>query len=103
MLSGIFPDAWKRANVTPIHKKSDRQKKENYRPISLLSCVGKVMERIVFNELYEYCDTHNLLTWRNAGFKKNESTVNQLLYLVHQIYTSLGNGSDVLIIFLDVS
>lgn len=103
MLCGTFPDAWKRANVTPIHKKSDRQKKENYRPISLLSCVGKVMERIVFNELYEYCENHDLLTWRNAGFKKNESTVNQLLYLVNQIYNSLGNGSDVLIIFLDVS
>ena len=47
MQTGIFPDVWKVANVTPIHKKSDRQLKENYRPISLLSCVGKIMERIV--------------------------------------------------------
>ena len=70
MQSGVFPDIWKQANVTPIHKKSDRQRKENYRPISLLSCVSKVMERIVFNEMYEYFESHNLLTWRNAGLKK---------------------------------
>ncbi len=44
MLSGLFPDAWKRPNVTPIHKKSGLQKIENYWTISLLSCVGKVMD-----------------------------------------------------------
>ena len=89
MQTSRFPLTWKRANVAPIHKKSDRQVKENYRPISLLSCVGKVMERIIFNELYEYFQEHNLLTWRNAGFKKHESTINQLLLMVHKIYTSL--------------
>jgi ribonuclease P/MRP protein subunit RPP40 len=61
------------------------------------------MERIVFNELYEYCNDHNLLTWRNAGFKKNESTANQLLLLVHKIYETLGTGDEALVIFLDVS
>jgi hypothetical protein len=100
---GTFPDMWKRANVTPIHKKSDKQSKENYRPISLISCLGKIMERIVFNEIYEYCQVHELLTWRNSGFKKHESTVNQLLFLVNAIYTSLGDGEDVLLVFLDVS
>jgi hypothetical protein len=49
-----FPLVWKRANIVPIYKKHDKQLKENYRPISLLSCVGKVMERIMFCELYEY-------------------------------------------------
>ena len=62
MQLGAFPDCWKRANVIPVYKKSDKHVKENYRPISLLSCVGKVMERIVFNELYDYCQEHNLLT-----------------------------------------
>ena len=103
MQSGKFPDSWKLANVTPIHKKSDRQRKENYRPISLLSCVRKIMEKVIFNEMYKYCESHGFLTWRNAGFKKHESTVNQLLYMTHQIYTSLGNGDDVLLIFLDIS
>ena len=103
MSAGSFPTVWKRANVSPIHKKSDRQTKENYRPISLLSCVGKVMERIIFNELYEYCQHQNLLTWRNSGFKKQESTTNQLLHLVHRIYQCMDDGDDVLLVFLDVS
>ena len=62
MITGTFPDAWKQANISPVFKKNNRQIKENYRPISLLSCVGKVMERIVFNELYDYCSDNDLLT-----------------------------------------
>ena len=67
---GKFPDKWKEANVTPVHKKGDRQNKINYRPISLLSNLGKILERLVFIELYEYCKKENLLTWRNSGYKK---------------------------------
>ncbi len=59
MNSGYFPSEWKKANVIPVHKKADKQNKENYRPISLLSCLGKVMERIIYNELYEYCESND--------------------------------------------
>ena len=88
-----FPAVWKRANVVPVHKKANKQFKANYRPISLLSSSGKVMERIVFDELYEYCDINHLLTEKNAGFKKNDSTVNQLLSLTNKIYKTLGDWS----------
>ena len=103
MGSRHFPSLWKQANVSPIFKKGDRQLKENYRPISLLSCVGKIMERVIYNELYEYCIVNNLLTSKNSGFKKNDSTVNRLLDLTTKIYQSLGDGSDVLMVFLDVT
>jgi hypothetical protein len=103
MNTGVFPSVWKQANVVPIHKKNDKQRKENYRPISLLSCVGKIMERIVYNELYEYCSEHGLLTWRNSGFKRRDSTVNQLIYIIHRIYASMEDNNDVLMIFLDVA
>jgi hypothetical protein len=76
-----------------LYKKSDKQLKENYRPVSLLTCVGKVMERIVFNGLYEYCQELDLLTWRNSGFKKHESIANELLSLVKTIYKSLLYGN----------
>ena len=46
--SGTFPDHWKEANVTPVFKTSNRQDKNNYRPISLLSNLGKILERFVF-------------------------------------------------------
>ena len=51
---GEFPSNWKRANVIPIHKKNSRSKTDNYRPISLLSCVGKILEKIVFKYMFNY-------------------------------------------------
>jgi hypothetical protein len=89
---GVFPDEWKTANVTPIFKKGDRQDYKNYRPISLLSNTSKILERVVYNHLYEYCNDNNILTERNSGFKKNDGTVNRLLYLVHNIYKGLDDG-----------
>ena len=49
--SGVFPDHWKEAHITPVFKKNDRQNKNNFRPISLLSSLAKVLERHVFNAL----------------------------------------------------
>jgi hypothetical protein len=45
---GIFPSTWKIARVMPAFKKDDKSSPSNYRPISLLSCIGKVMERAVY-------------------------------------------------------
>ena len=47
--TGVYPDKWKLANVTPIHKKSDKQIVNNYRPISLLPICRKLLEKIIFN------------------------------------------------------
>ncbi len=96
---GKVPCQWKRANVTPVYKKGDKQIVSNYRPISLLSVVGKLQERIVFKTLYEYCSQHNLLTWRNSGFKPKDSAMNQLLIVTHKIYEALENGNDVNLAF----
>ena len=100
---GKFPQSWKQANVTPIHKKDDRQSKSNYRPISLLSNISKVQERIVYNRLFEHCTKNNLLTDKNSGFKPFDSTINRLIHLAHQIYNGLDNKHDTLIVFLDIS
>ena len=100
---GTFPNRWKHANVTPIFKKGDRQCKSNYRPVSLLSNISKVQERIVFNRLYEHCPKHKLLTDKNSGFKPFDSTINRIIHLTHQIYQGLDNKKDTLIVFLDIS
>ncbi len=103
LASGTFPHQWKQANVVPVYKKNDKQNVTNYRPIALLACVSKVFERIVYNKLYAYCEQYNLLTWRNAGFKPMDSTVNQLIVLVHNIQEALDKGKDVCMVFLDIS
>ena len=100
---GIFPDQWKRAMVSAIFKKADRRLKSNYRPISLLSCMSKVFERAVFNDLYEYLVSNNLLCDCNSGFRKNDSTINRLLALLDSIYRGLEEHKDIILILLDIS
>ena len=100
---GTYPASWKLSHVVPVHKKKSRQKVEHYRPISLLSNSSKVFERIIFNQLYAFLDKNKLLTPLNSGFKKGDSTINQLIYLVHNIYKGLENRQDIKIVFLDFS
>ena len=100
---GTFPDIWKIANVSPVFKKAERFLKSNYRPISLLCNISKVCERIVFLGLYHYFKTNNLLFNLQSAYQRNDSTVCQLLKLVHEIYSHIENGSEVRGVFLDLS
>ena len=100
-----YPDIWKRANVTPIFKKNDKQAVKNYRPISLLPIIGKLFEKIIFNNLYTYLTTNNLITKNQSGFRPGDSTSNQLLYLVNEIHEAFENPKslEVRAVFLDIS
>ena len=57
----FFPDTWKLANVIPIFKKGDKSQPCNYRTVALLSCIGKLQERIVFINMYNFLIENNLL------------------------------------------
>ena len=98
-----FPSKWKFSNVVPVHKKNSRNDKGNYRPISLLCNMSKVMERLVHNKMYDYLTTNSLLTPLNSGFKKHDSAVNQLIALHDDICKSLEQKHDVRVVFLDLS
>ena len=86
--SGVYPNIWKLANVAPIHKKNDKQSIKNYRPISLLPICGKILEKIIFNQLYCFLTTNDLITKKQSGFRPGDSTTNQLLDLVDTIHQS---------------
>ena len=66
--TGIFPDSWKKSNIVPVHKKGDKQLLENYRPVSLLPILGKVFEKILYNNIYEYLQENKLLCENQSGF-----------------------------------
>ena len=72
----IYPDTWILANVTPIFKKGDKQLIKNYRPISLLPICGKILEKIIFKNLYSYLHGNNLITKYQSGFRAGDSTTN---------------------------
>ena len=59
---GCFPSEWKKGNVVPVHKKNDNQLLKNYRPISLLPICGKVLERLLYNSIFEFFIQKNLST-----------------------------------------
>ena len=100
---GTFPNAWKLANVQPIHKKDCRQTKSNYRPISLLPVCGKILERIVFNDLYSFLNNNNLISSDQSGFRPGDSTINQLISITSDIFESFEDFDETRALFLDIS
>ena len=104
IINGVFPSKWKSANIVPIFKKKgSQQSSSNYRPVSLLCSLSKVVERLVYDQLYFYCITNNLLSEKNSGFKKGDGAINQLLQMTDSIYSSLNAGKEVAMVFLDIS
>ena len=103
--TSIYPHTWKLANVTPIFKKGDKQLIKNYRPISLLPICGKFLEKLIFNKLCRYLQLNDLITQNQSGFRPGDSTTNQLLYLVDEIYQAFDSTEslEVRAVFLDVS
>ena len=97
--SGQIPTEWKSADITPIHKKDSKEPAENYRPISLLPIVSKVLERCVFNCLYDH--VNNLITPLQHGFLRNRSCVTQLLPVLHTIGQNLDKNIQTDVIYLD--
>ena len=105
LLKGIFPDLWKLANVVPVHKKDDKSILKNYRPISLLPICAKIFEKLVFKHLYNYLISNDLITKKQSGFRPGDSTTNQLMDFVHDIYKSFDHRKSLKVraVFLDIS
>ena len=103
--SCTFPNAWKKANVIPIHKKNDKQVISNYRPISLLPICSKIFERIIFNNLYKHLSDNELFSSNQSGFRSNDSCVHQLIKITHDIYKAFDTNPSLETrgIFLDLS
>ena len=98
---GEYPESWKQACVSALHKKGSVHDCNNYRPISLLSCISKVFEKLVFKHIYTYLTRHNLINPHQSGFRPSDSTVKQLISICHRISKSLDNGEEVLSVFID--
>ena len=95
----------KKANAVPVHKKEDKMLVKNYRPISLLPIFGKMLERIIYNFLFNYSQSNRLFTPSQSGFLPGDSCTAQLLSIIHEIQTAFDENPtvDVRGVFWDIS
>ena len=103
MANGVFPDKLKIARVTRIFKKRNNTLVTNYRPISVLPCFSKLLERIMYNRLYKFLVENNILYEKQFGFQNAHSTEHAILQLVNQITEAFSQGKYTLGIFLNLS
>ena len=85
--TGIFPACLKKANVVPLYKKKARTDPTNYRPVSLLNSLSKVIEKVIYTRIYQYMD--DKLCWNQFGFRPNHSTTDLMIFTVENICRQL--------------
>ena len=98
--TGIVPEAWKIANVVPIFKKGSRTSPENYRPISLTSCLGKLLEKIIRKKLMQHLETRVLVNEQH-GFRTKRSCTTNLLCCMEDWTKWLDEGNSFDVLYLD--
>lgn len=98
-----FPKQWKIATVVPIPKPgSDPHLAKNYRPISLLSSLSKLIEHVICTRLTSFLNTHNIINNSQFGFRAQHSTTHQLLRVVELIYDGFENCMHTGAVFFDI-
>ena len=88
LASGEFPNLWKKSNVVPVNKNGNKQLIKNYLPVPLLPICGKLVEKPMFNSIFSFIDTRNMLSVHQSGFRPGDSSVHQLISIVHEIYNA---------------
>ena len=97
-----FSDDWKMARVIPLYKNGHRNIPGNYRPISILPTISKIMERILYNQLYDYLTEFKLLSNNQFGFRKSHSTATALLDCTNEWYVNIDKKMFNLVVFIDL-
>ena len=98
-----FPSSWKEAKILPLFKKGDILDRKNYRAVSILSPVSKILERVVHEQLYSYFSSNKILHPNVMGFRRNRSTMTAVLQMYDRWIQGAGKGKIRGIVFLHLS
>ena len=100
-IDGIFPTAEKTAKVTPSYKSGERSHFDNYRPISVLNVLSKVLERLAYKQITDYLEKNNLLSSRQYGFRRERSTQHAVMKFVDYIRENMDQGKVTGALYMD--
>ena len=105
LAQGMRPNFFKQAHVTPILKKSslDKEVFKNYRPVSNLNFISKILERVVAAQLQSHLDEAGLITAFQLAYRKHHSTESALLNIHNDILLNMAKGSVTALTLLDLS
>lgn len=98
---GIFPSEWKKGIIVPIYKSGNRNEIDNYRPITILDSISKVIESIIYDIIYSYV-SHSIIPQQH-GFVKERSTVTNLTSFSGFLLNNMGQGRQVDVVYTDFS
>lgn len=101
--TGTFPSSYKTSVISPIFKSGDKKSKENYRPISLLTHLSKLLEKCIKTRLTNFMNKHNILSNGQFGFREGLSTENAIYSLTGEIYDALDKTQNPLVVLLDLA
>ncbi|CAM5156463.1 unnamed protein product [Natator depressus] len=101
--SGEVLDDWKKANVVPIFKKGKKEDPGNYRPVSLTSVPGKIMEQVLKKSILKHLEERKVIRNSQHGFTKGKSCLTNLIAFYDEITGSVDEGKAVDVLFLDFS
>ena len=99
---GTFPDRWKIARITPIYKSGAKDDTNNYRPISILSVLSKLYEKIAHDQLIDFLQSNKKLTKNQFAFRKLHSTITSLIGVSDHWYSNSDNKKANFALFLDL-
>ena len=100
--TGVHPDLFKISKTIPIFKKGSRLQVCNYRPISLLSNLNKILEKLVFSRMYRFLEDYNCIYSLQFGFRAKHSTNHALIDITEKIRNALDNKNHVCGVFVDL-
>ena len=100
---GKIPDQWKESTVVPIPKSNLLSDPENYRPISLTCILCKLLEKHVYNIMYDHLLINHQLSDSQWGFRSGSSTVSALLSITHDWFAALEHGKEVYAVFFTIA